>query len=124
MKQLKHHFHLGTVLERAPEFMKGTAECECPKRQIKWDTHVVMNASQIMMGCQRVKIGDGKDKEETTQLTFHADSGPVVEDGESKTLLAARSMDNFMHGLSCMIPIQKEWSMMTKTPDGHPIKNT
>ena len=129
--QLKQFFYMGHVLERAPEFMKGSEEYEVPKVRSKWGAHVYMDTSQIMMGCQKLKTRSGStgedggeaEDEETVQHPWHTDGAPVKEDGKMRHLAEAETMKNLMHGMSLMIPIQDERQLKSRNADGRVVTN-
>ena len=128
--QWKHFFYMGNVLQRAPEFMKGGEEYEIPRATSEWGAHVYMDASQIMMGCQKLMeegktSGEDEDsgEEKTVVQPWHIDGAPVTEDGETKHLAEAETMKNLMHGMSFMVPIQDERQLKTKSTDGREVTN-
>ncbi len=126
--QLKLHFHVGTVLERAPEFMRGSDKHDCPPPKNDAGSHVFMDGSQFMMGCQRFLPESETRKKETdaiemgedemVEMPWHVDGGSVVEDGKKVSLAHSSTMKNLMHGMSLMVPIQERRFLRTRAPDG------
>lgn len=121
--QLKTYFYLGTILERAPEFMEGSKEYEYPPAlEDHVGVHVFMDATQLMMGAQRL-MTEEEDHGHIMELYWHNDGGTVMEEGKGVPLAEAPSMQKIMNGVAFMIPIQDSRSMMTKNPDGRAIMN-